>query len=93
MTLRAVARGGGGTPPEPIEFPVTSVNTKTGAVVLNAADVGAATPAQVTTAQTTAQNNAKAYTDARYSAEARSLLESLDPDTATVADVINALLS
>lgn len=88
MTLRAVARGGGGSP-EPIEFPVESVNGKTGAVSLTAADVGAATPAQVTAST----NTSKSYTDARYSAEARALLESLDPTTATVEDVITALLS
>lgn len=47
-------------------YPVTSVNSKTGAVTLNAADVGAETPSGAQTKANTAESNAKVYTDTKF---------------------------
>lgn len=46
-----------------IQFPVVSVNNKTGAVVLSASDVGAEIPTGAQEKANTAESNAKAYTD------------------------------
>lgn len=66
-----------------IEVPVTSVNNKTGAVVLNAGDVGAETPAgaqeKANTAANTALGAAKDYTDQK-SIENASALNELQSD-------------
>lgn len=68
---------------ENITVPVTSVNNKTGAVVLNAGDVGAETPAgaqeKANTAANTALGAAKDYTDQK-SIENASALNELQSD-------------
>lgn len=46
-----------------IQVPVTSVNSKTGAVVLDAKDVGAETPEGAQKKADTAESNAKSYAD------------------------------
>lgn len=48
---------------ENIEVPVTSVNSKTGAVQLSASDVGAETPTGAQEKANTAESNAKDYAD------------------------------
>lgn len=48
-----------------IAIPVTSVNSKTGAVTLTASDLGAETPSAAQVKANTAESNAKAYTDTK----------------------------
>jgi len=63
---------------EAIEYPVTSVNNKTGDVVLNAADIGAETPVGSQTKANVAENNANDYTDQEISSLTQSINQSLN---------------
>lgn len=69
-----------------IEVPVISVNSKTGAVVLNAADVGAETPAEAQNKANTAEGNAKTHTN--------TLIGALSSLTTTIkTSIVNAINS
>lgn len=59
-----------------IIIPVTSVNSKTGAVTLTSSDLGAETPSAAQAKANTAESNAKAYTDTKVAGVTTQLGES-----------------
>lgn len=66
-----------------IEVPVTSINGKTGDVVLTAEDVGAETPVGAQAKVDAALNSAKQYTDQEVGEVAQALNEHLDDNAST----------